>query len=322
VPTTVRYVDTDADSGGDGTTSATSSGDGSHAYDTLANWAAGEFPIGNNISHYVYCNRGTTTPRDTTAVDLSAVSIGNNSLVYILPNDTAYDPYTGADASSYHYGVYDAGYVLYTSANFTATLKISNKVIVRGIEIRNDPPSVNGGTGFQTDATTQQTHRDIISRSTGGTYTANQAFRVNSGILENCIADHYSGGSSSTSGFYGVNYGKPEFTNCLAANCYTGFISQVTGGIDPICINCVAVNCTADYTDGGGGWDTTNSTNCATSDASASESWVTVTSVSTSDGVDFVAPSTKDWRPTSGGKLTNAGSANGTAVDIALEARS
>jgi hypothetical protein len=55
----VRYVDTGADAGGDGTTSATSSGDNTHAYQSLNAWEAAEgadLDTANN-THTVHCNR-------------------------------------------------------------------------------------------------------------------------------------------------------------------------------------------------------------------------------------------------------------------------
>ena len=55
----VRYVDTGSDAAGDGTTAATSSGDNTHAYQSLNAWEAAEqtdLDTANN-THTVHCNR-------------------------------------------------------------------------------------------------------------------------------------------------------------------------------------------------------------------------------------------------------------------------
>lgn len=327
MPDRIRYVNPDADAAGDGTTSATSSGDGTHAYDSCAAWEA-DTNVGNNENWFVYCERGTSTPRDTTALAINSLTIGTNSYVWLLANDTTYEAElesqgvlpastANADASSYHYGVYDAGYVIYTTSNYTNVVQVTdNDVSICGIEIRSEP-TVKSGRGFHINQTLQESHMDLIIRGSGS--GVNEVVYNVKGILINSICDGY---SVSTTGVEHANYGGGEIWNCLAADCSEGFTAQATGGTDPILVNCLAYNCTTDYLDNGGGWDTTNSATCATTDASAAESFVTVTSVSTTAGTDITNPATKDWTLTNGA-LDEVGTTTGApAYDIGLNARS
>lgn len=69
----VRYVDTGADAGGDGTTPATSSGDNTHAYQSLNAWDAEEetdLTGGGGDTHTVRCNRTNSGGIDTGRVQL------------------------------------------------------------------------------------------------------------------------------------------------------------------------------------------------------------------------------------------------------------
>ncbi len=71
-----RYVRTSADAGGDGTTNTDSSGDGSHAYDSLSAAEAGE--QGNldtaNDNLVIICSVGSGSAADTTTVTFDAAS--------------------------------------------------------------------------------------------------------------------------------------------------------------------------------------------------------------------------------------------------------
>lgn len=65
----VRYVDTGSDAAGDGTTNATSSGDNTHAYQSLAAWEAAEqqnLTDGGGDTMTVHCNRTNGGGLDTT----------------------------------------------------------------------------------------------------------------------------------------------------------------------------------------------------------------------------------------------------------------
>jgi len=63
----LRYVDTGSDAAGDGTTSATSSGDNTHAYQSLTQWEVAEDTdlATANDTHTVHCNRTNSGGKDT-----------------------------------------------------------------------------------------------------------------------------------------------------------------------------------------------------------------------------------------------------------------
>lgn len=84
-----RFVDTGSDAGGDGTTSATSSGDNTHAYQSLNAWEAAEetdLDTANN-THTVHCNRTNSGGMDTTAVTISGWTTSATDFITVIADD-------------------------------------------------------------------------------------------------------------------------------------------------------------------------------------------------------------------------------------------
>lgn len=92
-----RYVDTGSDAGGDGTTAATSSGDNTHAYQSVNQCEAAEqadFDTANN-SLIVHCNRTNGGGMDTTAVVIEGSTTSEDDTITFqaddFPSDSIYD---------------------------------------------------------------------------------------------------------------------------------------------------------------------------------------------------------------------------------------
>lgn len=104
----VRFVDTGANAGGNGTTAALSSGDGSHAYDDLAEAILDEVAADADLSDegdlYFYCARSGAGGVDSSSPDVTGFTMGAYR-VYIIGTDF---PATG---------VYDSTQYVLTNAN-------------------------------------------------------------------------------------------------------------------------------------------------------------------------------------------------------------
>ncbi len=85
----VRFVDTGSDAGGDGTTSATSSGDNTHAYQFRNQWEAAEetdLDTANN-THTVHFNRTNGGGMDTVAVTVTGWTTSATDFLTLIGDD-------------------------------------------------------------------------------------------------------------------------------------------------------------------------------------------------------------------------------------------
>lgn len=89
----VRYVDTGADAGGDGTTAAISSGDNTHAYQSLNQWESAEgadLDTANN-THTVHTNRTNSGGEDTTSISIMGWTTSATDFITIRGDDFPLD---------------------------------------------------------------------------------------------------------------------------------------------------------------------------------------------------------------------------------------
>ena len=157
-----RYVNPGADPNGNGTTSALTSGDNSHAYDSLSAWEAAEQTnlVADGDSHRVLC---AGTVADTTLLNMSGWTTGPSNTITIETDLGQSDGRnTGATYSTSHYRLetngqsifHDNDYVTYigvqvrtqtTSGQSVRTSPSGNKtgMIFDGCRICNDTESAN-----------------------------------------------------------------------------------------------------------------------------------------------------------------------------------
>ena len=116
----VRFVDTGADASGDGTTSATSSGDNTHAYQSLNAWEGAEqtdLDTANN-THTVHCNRTNSGGMDTTAVTVDGWTTSATDFITIIADDFPAD------------GIYDSTkYVLHNNDSAVTFFSINEDFV-------------------------------------------------------------------------------------------------------------------------------------------------------------------------------------------------
>ncbi len=131
----VRFVDTGSDAAGDGTTSATSSGDNTHAYQSLFAWEAAEetdLDTANN-THSVHTNRTNGGGMDTTECVIAGWVTSATDFITIQGDDFPTD------------GIRDESkYVLHNNDASPSALTISeNHVRVRDFQIKVTVTSTN-----------------------------------------------------------------------------------------------------------------------------------------------------------------------------------
>lgn len=143
----LRYVRTSADAGGDGTTDTDSSGDGSHAYDSLANAEAGEqadlVTAGDTVR--IVCSVGSGSAADTSQANFDDASWTTDAT-----NDITVEAKSGEEATSEYSAT---NYRMEVNLGFAAVLIVDdNFVTVRNIQIKNTATS-NHPRGIQADGT-------------------------------------------------------------------------------------------------------------------------------------------------------------------------
>ena len=130
----LRYVDTGSDAAGDGTTPATSSGDNTHAYQSLNAWEAAEaadLDTANN-THTVHCNRTNSGGTDGTKTTISGWTTSVTDFITVMQDDFPVD------------GIYDSTAYQLVQTNNNSTLNISENYVREKIQI---VPTVTGA-GF------------------------------------------------------------------------------------------------------------------------------------------------------------------------------
>lgn len=100
-----RYVNQAADAGGDGTTNNTSSGDGSHAYNTLAVWEAAEQTdlVSDGDTHVVICSNGGASSSGA-FVNVTGWTTGASNYITIKPAEGE-EADTQFDTSNFYSGM-------------------------------------------------------------------------------------------------------------------------------------------------------------------------------------------------------------------------
>lgn len=234
----LRYVDTGSDAGGDGTTSATSSGDNTHAYQSLNAWEAAEqadLDTANN-THTVHCNRTNSGAADTIAVDVTGWTTSATDFITIIADDFPADGIF--DTTKYNLALTNVNNLLIRE-NYVRVEKLqvvctetgtSNSrgiyltiVDAGGSDIRIDSCIVKGicsGTG---------TGRGILVEDVDATVT----------IFNTVVFGFLSGADTGFAGI-NLNQGTSVVYNCTVFNCYYGITGAGTA------INCVLFNNTDD----------------------------------------------------------------------------
>lgn len=269
-----RYVDVNADAGGDGTTDALTGAN--CAYQSLSAWEAAEQgTIASGDKHIVYCNTGADS--NVCAVLTANWTVTDVDGLQIRTNDTNndYSGASGATKTAHHGGDPHGGYYIQFSANNVGLRVSEPNTGVYGISVDGTGGSSQGIYIEAND--TNQWGDSLIARGQGGS-TSFRALLTYKGKLYNCVAWH-AGAKAGAAGFFATtNFNEGVYYNCTAFNYTHGFFDARTSGTGLTLLrNCVALACTNDYNTGGCTWGT--GATCATSDASAAESWVTVTSV-------------------------------------------
>ena len=127
-----RFVDTEANSGGNGTTRNHSSGDTTHAYDSFSAWESAEETdlVTDTDTHRVRCAGNTTV--DTTAVDITGWTTDASFFITVQGDDAAPDNdgfYGGEKVwSTGHYRLSQGG-------GFTTLSASEHFTVIDGIQI-------------------------------------------------------------------------------------------------------------------------------------------------------------------------------------------
>ena len=290
----VRYVNPGADASGDGTTSALTSGDNTHAYQSLSAWEAGEQTnlISATDTHVVKC-AGTTA--DTTNMSIAGWATNSSYYITIEADEAQSDGrYDGPDAYSASY------YVLAPTAGGNSIQVQQANTVVRGIQMRRTGSSswmIRNYSG--TDAII-----DGVRFSATQNFACLRASEIVSGTtITSCIFDYT--GSSYGGGIIQCENNITTFNN----NFIYGDGSSV--GLDPNAVT-VANFYNNVFYDCGDDIDTTATptwTNSGTNatNSSNSDSEISVTGIAAA--TDF--ESTSDFRPSSGGALDGDGTDGG-----------
>lgn len=192
-----------------------------------------------------------------------------------------------------HDGAFGSGFYISTDKSYGFAFQMAVGGYVRYVEVHNKTTLPSGAAFYVTSGSATVVNCLGRTDSPSGN---NQAFRNTVGDLISC-----KGKSASGIAFHYNNYtANVEWSNCVAVDSATGFSMNTAGAQYPTLTNCVAYNCTTDYT----GTENASSATCATSAASTAYSFVTVTGVASSD---FVDPSTDNYHLASGSSLIGVG---------------
>ena len=141
----IRYVNPGADAAGDGTTAALSSGDSTHAYDSMSAWESNE-----NTNLVVATNTMTAICAGSTADTTKVIVAG-------WITSSTYDVTIKTDESDRHDGTWDTSKFrsnINASAHGTYNIQIAtNHVTIEGLQInQNSGPVWNGNIGILAQA--------------------------------------------------------------------------------------------------------------------------------------------------------------------------
>ncbi len=239
-----RYVDTGSAAGGDGTTSATSSGDNTHAYQSLNAWEAAEETDLNtaNNTHTVHTNRTNAGGEDTTAVVINSWITSATDFITIQGDDFPAD------------GIFDGTkYVLHNNDTDAYLLFINDDhVRVRNFQIKVTETGGNNRYGFRIAGIAAANYIVIDSVIIKGVCSGTglgQGLWVNDGStnldIYNCIVTGFkSGADTDFIGLYIDNVSTCNIYNCTIYGNYYG-IKRDIGTANAI--NCAVFNNDDDY---------------------------------------------------------------------------
>lgn len=251
----VRYIDTGSDAAGDGTTSATSSGDNTHAYQSLNAWEAAEetdLDTANN-THIVHCNRTNGGGTDQLHTRITGWTTSATDYITIIADDFPSDGIW--DNTKYIFDNNAAHTVIDIREDYVRLINLQFLVTVAP----NDNWDGIIFTGLGTSVI--YINSCIIKGVSAGTGSSR-------GILLN-IADTtlnlynteiYGFISGGDTGFRGIQINNTTNTNiynCTLYNNYSGILQQA-GTVTAI--NCAVFNNTDDFT------NTITMTYCASDD--------------------------------------------------------
>ena len=218
----IRYVDTGSDAAGDGTTSATSSGDNTHAYQSLFAWDVAEqtnLDTANN-THTVHCNRTNGGGEDTTMVTINGWITSATDFITITQDDFPAD------------GVFDGTkYVLHNNDTDAQTLLIQDDhVRVIDFQIKVTETGANTRIGIMVSGIAGGNYIVLDSVFVKGVCSGtgiSYGIRVNdsSTLLDiyNCIVTGFkSGADTDFIGIYVDNCTTANIFNTDVYGCYYG----------------------------------------------------------------------------------------------------
>ena len=240
----LRYIDTGSDAGGDGTTAATSSGDNTHAYQSLNAWEAAEetdLDTANNI-HTVHCNRTNGGGTDAGAT-INGWTTSATDYITIMQDDFPVD------------GIYDSAAYQIVQTNATCLVIFESYVRVEKVQIvvTVTGTSFGGGISAQTsDAGDSDIRIDSciikgICNGTGGVFGINIGGADPTVTVFNTIMYGFlSGDNPADAGFRGlqISAGVISTYNCTISGNHTGLVHF---GGTATAINCAVFNNTDDF---------------------------------------------------------------------------
>jgi len=300
----LRYVDPNADAGGDGTTNGLTGAN--CAYVSLNAWEAAtqqDLTDGGGDTARVVCSSddaGSTHAADTTAVTIDGWT-------------TSATCYITIEAASSHGGKWDDTIYRITGQNYNDTIKIIERYVnLSGLQIRS-PAAMDPGNAAINLYTTSDgavISNNIIRNgqtSRTGCYGVNIHWN-NSGtyyFYNNVVYDFI--GSGSVGVVLGEDAGITSYLyNCTIVNCATGATVRVT----TTAVNTYIGNCTTEYSGTIG-----TRTTCAHSSAT-SYSGSTASVAYTTDNFINVTAGSEDLHLAAGSALINQGTdLSGTFTD-------
>lgn len=252
----VRYVDTGSDAGGDGTTAATSSGDNTHAYQSLNQWESNEetdLDAANN-THTVHCNRTNGGGIDQLRCTIIGWTTSVTDLITIIADDFPTD------------GIYDNTKYLLGVTNLSCLIIREEYVRIENLQILLTTDGTLGRDAITIVAIGTSDIRIDSCITKGSCNGTNLTVGINIADADatvtvfNTIATGFISGDnpadSSFVAFLTQNSTSVKFYNCTAYGNYFGFWQ--TGGTVTATINCLSFNNTDDFS------GTVNADYCAT----------------------------------------------------------
>jgi hypothetical protein len=245
VATITRYVDVDADTGGDGTTNALTGAN--CAYKSLSIWEAArqaDIDSAGNIEKVICCSNHANHTADTTACAIAGWTTSAANYIWITTEvGHGGTPYS---TSKYRRELTDPA---------VNNLRISeNFVRVDGLQFQH---TVTGATNYPCvrvvtiDAGGSDIRLDkliikgVIS-STGACVGINIDDADATVRITNCVVYDIINGANTMYGIYSSSCTAVDIYNCTVANCHTGYRRATTGTVTAT--NCGASGCTVDFT--------------------------------------------------------------------------